>query len=480
MARSCVFSLALALCGAAACTVELPGSHDARWLADDTGGDPTVDGPTRDAGATNEASSGHDTTSDDATAQADAAVAADAASTDALAADAEPADAGPVDARRRRDGSTADACRPTTCTARGKNCGTLPDGCGGTLACGRCTSPATCGGGGVANVCGGGSDGTIQGPPAGLLFDATDGSKNYLRSPIPANPAIDPASAALVSQINPIPTAAAGSDWTIPMIMTTNADPLYRPSLTYASAWGCTVGSAGIHIPDSATVERPVGTAGDGWIATVNTEDGTVRAIWQAEKIGGTWKGSCAGSFPIHGNGFNVAEGVGTGSGSQIGAGQVLFSEMARGVVDHALYMTSTRSCTSYREPARKSDGHQTSNCFPMGARFQLDPSVSCDDIGGSYGEIVICKTLQRYGAYVLDSGGAGPLSGITFQGDDLTDPGRAPWAKPGNGARGTPGCSPVSGTCGQWAHWGITTSPATFSHIPWRKLRMLRRWDGS
>ncbi|HSQ67924.1 MAG TPA: hypothetical protein VLM85_32160 [Polyangiaceae bacterium] len=48
-------------------------------------------------------------------------------------------------------------CTPTSCTAQGKNCGTISDGCGGTLSCGTCTSPQTCGGGGVANVCGTGS-----------------------------------------------------------------------------------------------------------------------------------------------------------------------------------------------------------------------------------------------------------------------------------------------------------------------------------
>jgi len=49
------------------------------------------------------------------------------------------------------------ACTPTTCAAQGKNCGTITDGCGGTLGCGTCTAPQTCGGGGGANVCGGSS-----------------------------------------------------------------------------------------------------------------------------------------------------------------------------------------------------------------------------------------------------------------------------------------------------------------------------------
>jgi hypothetical protein len=44
-------------------------------------------------------------------------------------------------------------CTPTTCAATGKNCGTIADGCGGTLTCGTCVQPEWCGGGG-ANVCG--------------------------------------------------------------------------------------------------------------------------------------------------------------------------------------------------------------------------------------------------------------------------------------------------------------------------------------
>jgi hypothetical protein len=46
------------------------------------------------------------------------------------------------------------ACVPTTCAAQGKNCGTISNGCGSQLNCGSCVSPQTCGGGGNANVCG--------------------------------------------------------------------------------------------------------------------------------------------------------------------------------------------------------------------------------------------------------------------------------------------------------------------------------------
>lgn len=45
--------------------------------------------------------------------------------------------------------SLACTCTPTTCAAQGKNCGSIPDGCGGTLNCGTCGSNQTC----TSNVC---------------------------------------------------------------------------------------------------------------------------------------------------------------------------------------------------------------------------------------------------------------------------------------------------------------------------------------
>jgi len=55
-------------------------------------------------------------------------------------------------------GGTANVCgcTPTvTMCPTGTNCGTVADGCGGTVSCGpACTAPQTCGGGGMVNVCG--------------------------------------------------------------------------------------------------------------------------------------------------------------------------------------------------------------------------------------------------------------------------------------------------------------------------------------
>lgn len=53
------------------------------------------------------------------------------------------------------EGSDSDGgpCSPKTCVQVEAMCGTVPDGCGGTIDCGSCPAGQTCGGGGV-NQCG--------------------------------------------------------------------------------------------------------------------------------------------------------------------------------------------------------------------------------------------------------------------------------------------------------------------------------------
>jgi hypothetical protein len=54
----------------------------------------------------------------------------------------------------QQDDAGLESCSPTTCAALGKDCGSVPDGCGGTLSCGGCASGLSCGGAGTPNVCG--------------------------------------------------------------------------------------------------------------------------------------------------------------------------------------------------------------------------------------------------------------------------------------------------------------------------------------
>src|SRR5262245_59363200 len=74
----------------------------------------------------------------------------------------------------------ATTCAPTSCFAQGKNCGSIADGCGGTLNCGTCAAPQTCGGGGVANVCSAAAftptTCAVQGKNCGTIADGCGGT----------------------------------------------------------------------------------------------------------------------------------------------------------------------------------------------------------------------------------------------------------------------------------------------------------------
>jgi hypothetical protein len=52
-------------------------------------------------------------------------------------------------------GGDAGTCATQTCAQQGVTCGPTGDGCGGSLDCGSCPPPQTCGGGGVPGRCGG-------------------------------------------------------------------------------------------------------------------------------------------------------------------------------------------------------------------------------------------------------------------------------------------------------------------------------------
>jgi hypothetical protein len=64
---------------------------------------------------------------------------------------------GDIDAPTSGDDSGSAGCGLVTCASQGATCGPIGDGCGGTIDCGSCTAPQTCGGGGTLFQCGGDS-----------------------------------------------------------------------------------------------------------------------------------------------------------------------------------------------------------------------------------------------------------------------------------------------------------------------------------
>lgn len=111
------------------------------------------------------------------------------------------------------------------------------------------------------------------------------------------------------------------------------------------------------------------------------------------------------------GGGMNIARLAG-------GAGIIRTYEVQRGKIDHALVFTTSNTCKSFVYPAQASDGTgtDTKTCIPVGTRIQLDPNIRLSS-SMSRLERMIATALQRYGAYVFDTGGT-PSAGFAVEKD--------------------------------------------------------------
>ncbi len=109
------------------------------------------------------------------------------------------------------------------------------------------------------------------------------------------------------------------------------------------------------------------------------------------------------------------------GAGVPYLAGLVRPCEIAHGEVEHALAFAYPNTTWQHVYPATKSDGHaQPGHGMAEGTRLQLDPRISDSAIRFSWGCrgpcFTIAKALQRYGMYLVDTGGR-PKIVVEYQG---------------------------------------------------------------
>jgi hypothetical protein len=96
-------------------------------------------------------------------------------------------------------------------------------------------------------------------------------------------------------------------------------------------------------------------------------------------------------------------------------AGLVRPCEIARGRIDHALAFAYPGTTSNWVYPATHSDGKTPVGAgLPMGTRLQLDPSIGAETIKRRWrctGPcLTIARALQRYGMYLIDTGGRSKL----------------------------------------------------------------------
>jgi hypothetical protein len=136
------------------------------------------------------------------------------------------------------------------------------------------------------------------------------------------------------------------------------------------------------------------------WAATVVAHD---TAGWTGNGIGYSYRasGTLGGSGVIR-----VADTMSTPVG---------------GSYNHAIALAFPNTRNAYVAPATSSDGtHTDASSVPMGSRIQLDPAFAVETSGLPEWQKQICRTLQKYGMIVVDTGSSlmsDGLGSVRYQG---------------------------------------------------------------
>lgn len=242
---------------------------------------------------------------------------------------------------------------------------------------------------------------------------------SFWNTPIPSSPAIDPNSAAIVSKaIVPYAATAAFSNSDAWGIAYVDATGTKAATYTVACTQYCTGDTINFPIPAGATPT----TGSDHHLVVINGTQELDMWLASYDSTAGSWSAGVRvindltgwGAFCAQGQHCNGAE----ASGFALLGGVIRPQEISQGHIDHALAMITPYTRASYIAcPATHTDGPMNDPAaVPEGARVQLDPTFNVDAQSWPSWEKMIAKALQTYGAYIVDTGGALAVRGVTDQ----------------------------------------------------------------
>ncbi len=275
---------------------------------------------------------------------------------------------------------------------------------------------------------------------------------------IPRTVVVDPRSNAMVSRVTRDAQLYANLvAYGVPIYTASSSTPSVPVDCLMAPAWGpCPFSGRTFRIPSEA---RP-STGSDGALVVTDPVSGTSAEFWQATPGRDRWTTSWGTVNDLAGSGWSSGPGSSTGAGASRLGGVVRVDEVTAGQIPHALVLQSDNVCRGeVRAPATKTDGDSDrADCIPEGSRLQLDPSVDVAQLpGANRAEKAVARALQLYGGYVIDKGGAALSVSFEVARDAKdNDPGAA-YRAAGMG----------------WDYYGL-------AHVPWGRLRVLQKWDGS
>ena len=263
----------------------------------------------------------------------------------------------------------------------------------------------------------------------------------------------------------PIPAGAATHPQSDVMVTKALVEHGSRANFANTDAWGiaatfantvsreysvaCTRYDCGSDVRFRIPAHAAPTTGSDHHLAVFDPGSGRELDMWLAEK-GDGWAAGSRFTFDVAGSGPCA---VGQRCNGAVAAGFSLMGgvirpeEIAQGHIDHALVFTTPLTKAGVIAcPASHTDGKSSDpGAMPEGARIQLDPGFDVDATSWPQWKKVVARALQRYGAYLVDSGGT-----VAIRGEADVNRGYDAWAKAG------------------------APQGASLADIPWARMRVL------
>ncbi len=181
-------------------------------------------------------------------------------------------------------------------------------------------------------------------------------------------------------------------------------------------------------IPANAPIEGGSSSTGDRHVLVIDGDNCILYEIFNAKpQLNGSWTGGSGAVFNLHSNALRPATWTSAdAAGLPIFPGLARYSEVAAGLIRHALRFTAPYTQEAFIWPAR----HQASNISstnypPMGQRFRLKASFDISSFSPQ--TKVVLQALKTYGMILADNGSAWYVSGAPDPGwnnDDLHEMG--------------------------------------------------------
>ena len=183
-------------------------------------------------------------------------------------------------------------------------------------------------------------------------------------------------------------------------------------------------------IPPDAPVEGGRSSNGDRHVIVIDRDECKLYEIFAGypRNGGARWDAGSGAIWDLTSNRLRPKSWTSAdAAGLPIFPGLVRFDEVSRGLIDHALRFTVSRSRRHFIYPARHHASSLTSRNLPsMGQRLRLKRSFDITNFGPQ--AQIVLRALKRYGMIVADNGSDMFISGAPHSGwdnDDLHDLGR-------------------------------------------------------